>query len=146
MERLLKSLRPGSVLAIQVPDNFNEPSHVTMRGVAGSEGIWTKKLRGLDLARPPFDSPAQFYNTLSPLCARLDIWHTRYNHILKNHEAIVEWVKGTGLRPFIDPLAPEERQAFIDQYLALLKQEYQPLTDGRVMLAYPRLFMVAVRG
>lgn len=144
MKRLLGSLGEGGVLAFQVPDNFEESSHVLMRETARE----FQSVPGMDsAARDKFQSPETLYNELMPLCSHVDIWHTHYNHVLSDHEAIVEWVKGTGLRPFLDLLDQDGKGRFLEKYLGLLRGErgYRGLVDGKVMLRYPRLFVVAVR-
>lgn len=144
---LIQTQRPGGVFAFQVPDNFTEPSHAAMRATAAEEGQpWTATLRRLQPGLPPFESPRELYDAIKPFCASVNVWHTSYYHALEGHEAIVEWVKGTGLRPFIDPLAPDEREAFLRRYLERLKEAYPKNSDGTVLLKYPRLFLVAVRG
>lgn len=144
IKNLFQSQAPGGVFAFQVPDNFNEPSHEAMRNVA-STGPWAEKLERLQPARDQFQSPQELYDELCPLSSSLNIWHTYYQHVLENHEAVVEWVKGTGLRPFIDPLALEEKEQFLDEYLRQVKKLYPSSRDGKVLLRYPRLFLVAVR-
>jgi trans-aconitate 2-methyltransferase len=142
LPRVLAALRPGSVLAVQMPDNLGEPSHQLMRAVAAS-GPWAAKLEGV--ARPPLASVRDYYDALKPFARRLDIWHTAYNHPLADAAAIVEWVKATGLRPFIDPLGPAERSAFLAAYQARIADAYPPAIDGKVLLRFPRLFIVAQR-
>ena len=144
MQRLLETQDRGGVLALQVPDNTNEPSHRLMRKTA-KDGPWKATLEKDWPGLRSFPKPIELYNQLKPLCSKVDIWRTTYFHILKDHEAIVEWVKGTGLRPFLDPLPSEQQAEFLQKYLERLKEAYAPLEDGRVMLGYPRLFVVAVR-
>ena len=142
LPRVLEALHPGGVLAVQMPDNMNEPSHVAMREVAAS-GPWAARLTGA--ARGVLPSVRDYYDALKPFASRLDIWHTIYNHPLADAAAIVEWVKGTGLRPFIDPLTEVERQAFLAAYLERIAAAYPPAFDGKVLLRFPRLFIVAKR-
>ncbi|EXJ90705.1 trans-aconitate 2-methyltransferase [Capronia coronata CBS 617.96] len=141
---LIKSQKTGGVFAFQVPDNMLEPSHVAMRSVA-EEGPWSEMFKRHPPARKPFQSPQEIYDRLKPLCSDVNIWHTSYYHILDGHEAIVEWVKATGLRPFLDPLSASEREEFLAAYLKRIQEVYPPLHDGKVCLRFPRLFVVAVR-
>jgi trans-aconitate 2-methyltransferase len=144
LETLLAARQPGDVLAFQVPDNFDEPSHRAMRETA-DQGPWAETLRPVRTFRRAFQSPRELYDRLSPLCSALDVWHTHYYHVLDDARAVVEWVKGTGLRPYVDRLSPLERQAFLADYLRRVELAYPPLGDGKVCLRYPRLFVVAVR-
>lgn len=144
IKRLMQTQASGGIFAMQVPDNFNEPSHAGMR-LAAVEGPWSKTLNKQKAALDPFQSPQELYDEIKPLCSTINLWHTDYEHILDNQEAVVEWVKGTGLRPFIDPLSEEERKGFLDAYLNRVKKAYPVQYDGKVLLRYPRLFMVAVR-
>ena len=125
LKRLLSALPQGGVLAVQMPDNLAEPTHVRLRDVL-----------------PP---PRVYYDTLKPHCSRFEIWHTGYNHALDDATEIVEWVKGTGLRPFLDPLDVPQRKEFLAQYTARVAASYLPQQDGKVLLHFPRLFLVAVR-
>jgi trans-aconitate 2-methyltransferase len=144
MERLINSLPSGGVFAFQVPDNYLEPTHKAMREVA-QKGPWAETLAPLKPGLGPFHSPQELYNSLKPLCSSLDIWHTYYHHPLPEHKDVVEWVKGTGLRPFVDPLAADQKEGFLEAYMEKIKQVYPSSVDGSVLLRYPRLFLVAVR-
>lgn len=144
LRRLLAALDDSGVLAVQMPDNLDEPSHALMRATA-AEGPWAAKLAPAAAARDSLPAPAVYYDALKPLSARVDIWHTVYNHVLDGPQAIVEWVKGTGLRPFLDPLDEGERAAFLAAYTGRIAGAYPPCADGKVLLRFPRLFVVAVR-
>lgn len=144
LRRLLRSLPKGGVLAVQMPDNLNEPSHVAMRETALA-GLWADKLRRLGRVRDRLPAPEIYYNELKPDAARIDIWHTIYNHPLDGAAGIVEWVKGTGLRPYIDPLDEAERKGFLALYQERIAKAYPPANDGKVLLRFPRLFIVCVR-
>ena len=142
--RLLGALPPGGVLAVQMPDNLDEPSHILMRDVALEEPF-REPLANAARMRDLLPRPRDYYDALKPLCSRLDIWHTIYNHVLDDANAIVEWVKGTGLRPFLDPLPFPERKLFLAEYTARIAGAYLPQSDGKVLLRFPRLFIIAVR-
>ncbi len=139
---LLGKLAPGGVLAVQMPDNVGEPSHMLMGDAAETMPFADKMAGG---ARDPLPPVAAYYDLLSPHAARVDIWHTDYNHPLANAQAIVDWVSSTGLKPFLDPLDADEKRQFLAAYLERIAAAYQPRVDGRVLLKFPRLFIVAQR-
>lgn len=142
IKRLMQSQPSGGVFAFQVPYNLTEPSHVLMREVA-ADGPWASTLR--NTGRDAFQTPREIYDQLISLSSEVHIFTTDYHHPLENHKALVEWVQGTGLRPYLDPLSPEEKEAFINEYLKRLEAAYPKSVDGRVLLGYPRLFVVAVK-
>jgi trans-aconitate 2-methyltransferase len=144
LRRLLSALTEGAVLAVQMPDNTEEPALALMREVA-AEGPWAAQLAVTAAARDDLPAPAAYYDLLGPLCAQLDIWHTVYNHVMADADAIVEWFRGSGLRPFLAPLDDAMRRGFLAEYTARIAQAYPPRHDGRVLLRFPRLFIVAIR-
>jgi trans-aconitate 2-methyltransferase len=144
LQRLTGALPRGGVLAVQMPDNLDEPVHVLMREVAQA-GLWREQLADKARMRDALPAPGGYYDALRPLCSRLEIWHTIYNHVLDDAPAVVEWVKGTGLRPFLDPLEAPERKQYLSEYAARVAAAYPPQQDGKVLLRFPRLFIVAVK-
>ena len=144
LERLAGLLPKGGVLAVQMPDNLGEPSHRLMQAAAG-QGAWRGKLAQAAAARDMLPPVATYHDRLKPLFRRLDIWHTIYNHPLDGVEGIVEWLGSTGLRPFLAPLDEDERAAFLGRYKTLLAEAYPLLADGKVLLRFPRLFIVGTR-
>lgn len=144
LSRLLESLRPGGVLAVQVPDNFGEPSHILMRKSAHA-GPWRARFESFDDRRETIPAPGVYYDRLAPQCARFDIWHSIYQHPLQGAPAIVEWLRSTGLRPYLDRIGAEHHDGFIADYTARIAGAYPERADGRVLLAFPRLFFVAVK-
>ncbi len=141
---LIARLAPGGALAVQTPDNLDEPSHRLMREVA-ADGPWANKLGNAVKARAPRHEADWYFRLLRRHAPRVDIWRTTYFHPLAGAGAIVEWVKGAGLRPFLDPLDAGEREAYLARYEAALAEAYPAETDGVVLLPFPRLFFVAVR-
>lgn len=142
LPRVLAAMGEGSVLAVQMPDNLGEPTHELMRAVA-ADPSWSARLAGA--ARAPLPPPRVYYDALKPVARRIDIWHTIYNHVLADAEAVVEWVKSTGLRPFLEPLSEREREDYLSRYKREIARAYPPASDGKVLLRFPRLFIVAQR-
>jgi trans-aconitate 2-methyltransferase len=140
--RLMDHLIPGGVFALQVPDNQMEPSHVAMRETA-SQGPWAAKF-SRPIARDVIPPIEAYYDRLTPF-GHVDVWRTVYHHPMADAAAIVEWVKGTGLRPYLDRLDEAERPAFIAAYQAKLTEAYPPRADGKLLFRFPRLFVVAAR-
>jgi trans-aconitate 2-methyltransferase len=144
LKRLLGALASGAVIAVQMPDNLDEPSHALMREAAAA-GPWAKRMAKAAEARGRLPEPAAYYDLLKPLSASVDIWHTIYHHVLDGPQAIVDWLRSTGLRPFLDALEPDERQDFLESYRALIAKVCTARVDGKVLLRFPRLFIVARR-
>jgi trans-aconitate 2-methyltransferase len=142
LPRVLAAMRPGAALAVQMPDNVDQPTHRLMAAV-GREGPWSARLG--EAGRGPLAPAAAYYDALRPHAARIDIWRTTYNHVLADADAIVAFVNSTALRPYLAPLSETERAAFVADYRARIAQAYPPLSDSRVLLAYPRFFLVAER-
>ena len=142
--RLFESLRPGGVLAMQVPDNLDQPTHRLMREVA-SEGPWSERFADHE-PRETIGTANAYYDALGPKARSVDVWHTIYYHVLEGPSAIVEWLKGTGLRPYLNKLDTEEQASYLNVYGQRVAEAHPVLFDNRVILRYPRLFLVAVRG
>jgi trans-aconitate 2-methyltransferase len=141
---LLHRLTAGGALAVQVPDNFHEPSHVLMRDLA-ADGPWAARLQGVR-GRADIATADWYYATLRSAGGKADIWRTTYHHPLAGGAgAIVEWFKGSGLRPYLAALDPAESAEFLSRYESALARAYPAAADGLVLLPFPRLFLVASR-
>lgn len=138
---LFESVRPDGVFAFQVPCNFDEPSHRLMRELAGP---WAERTRTL-FSRPHVEKPTFYYDCLAPFARHVDIWQTTYEHVLDDAQAIVEWVKGTGLRPYLDAVGDEQQSGYLAAYTAAIDQAYPARSDGKRLFSFPRLFVVALR-
>lgn len=142
--RLARSLAPGGALAVQMPNNLDEPSHVAMREVA-AEGPWAERLANAKAERSAIGSFGDYRRWLMAAGCRVDIWQTTYVHALAGVEAIAEWFKSTGLKPYLDRLSAEEQAAFLARYRERIAPAYPTEPDGKVLLRFPRLFIVATR-
>ncbi len=137
-------LPDGGVLAAQMPDNEDEPTHALMREIAATTPF-RQKLANAGAGRAHIGAFAEYDEALAPYCAAVDIWRTTYVHRLAGPEEIVAWVQGAGLRPFLAPLTTAEREHFLALYGEAIARAYPRRAWGGVLLAFPRLFVVAAR-
>ncbi|MCB2103066.1 MAG: methyltransferase domain-containing protein [Rhodobacterales bacterium] len=143
--RLLTGLRRGGVLAVQMPHNHAAPS---LAGIAEAAhaGPWSEVLDPL-LRPAPVAEPQAYHDILTPHVSALDIWETDYLQVLEGPDAVVEWTRGTSLKPLLDALAdrPDWHDAFLDAYRRRMAESYPRRADGTTLLPFRRLFFVAVR-
>jgi trans-aconitate 2-methyltransferase len=136
---LPKLLERSRVLAVQVPAACDAPAQRLIREIAARR-----------IPSPVADwhshDPGFYYDVLAPLCRRLDLWETEYIHVLDGPEAIVEWYRGTGLRPFLNAIPNDSaREAFLAEYLDALRPHYPARSGGKVLFPFRRLFFIAIR-
>lgn len=143
--RLFDALAPGGVLAVQMPDNRQEPTHRLMRAVA-AEAPWAEPIGDADRLRTRLLDLGGYYDLLAPRAAHVDVWHTIYQHRMADAASIVEWVRGTGLKPFVDRLEPALQASYLAEYERRVNEAYPPRADGKRLLAFPRMFFVAQKG
>ncbi len=140
---LADGLRPGGVLAVQMPNNFREPSHRMIEETVRA-GRWRDRLE--PLLRPvPVGAPTDYYDILAPRMSGVDIWETVYLQVLSGPDPVKEWTKGTWLAPLLAALPPEQRDEFEADYAARLRPHYPMRADGRTLFPFRRLFIVARR-
>ena len=145
LPRLMGLLAPGGSLAIQIPDNLDEPAYRAMRAVA-AEGPWAERLAKAGGFRAEQFDAATYYGMLRPHARRVDIWRTTYLHVLPGGpDAVVDWFKGSGLRPYLQALDAEGQRGFLASYRGAIGAAYPAQADGSALLPFPRLFAVATR-
>ena len=135
-------LAAGGWLAIQVPANFDQPSHVILRELASSPA-WKEQLAGARLNRQAAE-PAEYLDVLAQAGCEVDAWETTYLHVLHGADPVLDWYRGTGLRPVLAALPPGPAAEFTAEYGARLRQAYPAAPYGTV-LPFRRVFAVAVR-
>jgi trans-aconitate 2-methyltransferase len=141
LPRLYAAVVPAGALAVQMPRNHDFATHALMRRVA-AEGTWRDRLA--DARDPsPVKPPEFYYDCLAPLSRRVVLWETNYIQFMDGVPAVIRWLHGTGLRPFLARLDPVEQPVFLDRYRTLLAGAFPPQVDGKVLLHYPRLFFIA---
>ena len=144
LPRLLGALAAGGVLAVQMPDNRDEPTHQLMREVA-REAPWAAAIGDFSRFRTDLLGIDGYFDLLAPHAAHIDIWRTAYQHPMDTPRAIVDWVRGTGLKPFVDRLPADLQASYLAEYERRIDIAYPARRDGRRLLAFPRLFIVATR-
>jgi trans-aconitate 2-methyltransferase len=141
--RLVAALAPGGVLAVQMPRNHQAPSHTGMADAARS-GRWRATLEPL-LREGPVQQPSVYFDILAGAGVRADIWETEYLQLLEGEDAVVEWTKGTALKPLLDALDEPARGQFLADYKARMRAAYPRRADGVTLFPFRRLFIVATR-
>lgn len=144
LPHLMGLLAPEGVLAVQMPDTLDEPSHVLMREVA-AEPPFAAALAGAEGARTRLLSFEATWDALAPSASTIEQWRTTYVHPFDGVGRIVEMLRSTGLKTFLDPLGEADRAAFLARYEARLAAAYPATADGHVLFRFPRRFFVAVR-
>jgi trans-aconitate 2-methyltransferase len=144
IRKWLAVLRPGSWFAMQVPGNFNAPSHTLMRTLAGSPR-WEPKLRGVLRGGESVGEPAEYLRILLDGGFTADAWETTYQQVLPGPDPVLEWVRGTALRPVLAVLPPEDAAAFEADYAAALRAAYPAMPHGTVF-PFRRIFVVGRKG
>ena len=142
--RLLRHVAPGGALAVQMPANIDAPPHRIMRELASS-AAWQSHFQTLP-REWHVHAPEFYYDILSPHASRVELWTTDYYHVLADLDAIVEWYRGTGLRPWLEALPDDAtRTSFLGAYRARLVPYFPSRADGKVLFPFHRLFVIAYR-
>jgi trans-aconitate 2-methyltransferase len=142
--RIFDRVAEGGALAVQVPANIDATPHRLMREIAAQPSwrdFFPEMPREWAVASPEF-----YYDTLARIAARVELWLTDYIHILDGPSAIVEWYRGTGLRPWLEALpSPEEQARYLADYGKAITEAFPTQSDGRVLFPFRRLFFIAYR-
>ncbi|MBE6763491.1 MAG: trans-aconitate 2-methyltransferase [Ruminococcaceae bacterium] len=135
-------VKEGGVLAVQMPNNYAEPIHRIIEALTTSDA-W----------RPHFHvmrektvlSASEYYDCLVENAAHVDLWETAYYHTLSSHQDLLEWYRGTGLRPYLEQLNDTQQKEFEADFLSAVKEAYPIQADGTILFRFPRLFFVAAK-
>jgi trans-aconitate 2-methyltransferase len=135
-------LAPGGWLAFQLPGNFDQPYHSVVAEMARSPR-WRGPLADVRLNRQAGD-PADYVTLLARPGFEVDAWETTYLHILQGEDPVLEWAKGTALRPVLAALDAEQAAAFVREYGERLRTAYPPRPFG-TLFPFRRVFAVVHR-
>lgn len=144
VERLFGAVSAGGALGFQIPSaDFAAVRHLIHR--IALDGPWTTRMSG-PLGELTMESPALYYDRLAPSARSIDIWETEYFHVMDSHGSIVDWIAGTGLRPFLAVLESEDdTHMFLSRLNEMVSETYRPRRDGRLLFPFKRTFVVAYR-
>jgi trans-aconitate 2-methyltransferase len=145
LPRFVAAITSGGWLAIQVPGNFSSPSHTELTALCTSPR-WRDRLREIADRHPSSAEPVAYLSRLVELGCEADVWETTYFHVLTGPDPVLEWMKGTALRPVLAVLQGEEREEFLADYAARMRAAYPPQRLGSqpaTVVPYRRIFAVA---
>ncbi len=144
--RLFGFVAEGGALAFQIPIRYaRAPGWAEVLAQVVRREPWIHRFP-TDAREDGCIGMGAIYDLLAPRAARVDLWDTEYVHVLPGPQAIVEWTRGTGLRPWLEKLDdPAEREQFLTEYTAGIASRYPKRGDGKVLFPFPRRFVIAYR-
>jgi len=140
--KLMRSLMPHGVLAVQMPTGQDQPRLAVLAELA-ARPQWRDRL--LPLLFPKVAAMADYYDLLAPHGRSLDIWQSEYLIVLSGEDPVAEWTRGSSLGPLLAALDADEGKMFYDEYAARMRAAYPKRADGTTLLPFPRIFIVAER-
>lgn len=144
LPRLFETLSEGGALAVQVPANLDSPLHQAVLA-ASSNPRWSQLTSGTEKLIT-YHGAEYYYDILSSTSKKFDIWETTYHHVLSSQVALVEWYKGTGMRPFLEKLPDESsRKEFEEEVFTTCIKHYPTRKNGKVLYPFQRIFFVAYK-
>lgn len=140
LKSMMNLLNEDGFMAVQIPMNYDEPIHKIIGTLAESEK-WKDKF---DNPRIFYNlTPSEYYDLLSEISYDFNIWNTTYFHRMTSHQSIMDWYKGTGLRPYLNALNYVDRANFEYDVLDEIIKEYPAQKNGEIIFKFPRLFFIA---
>lgn len=137
---MLNLLNKNGVLAVQIPMNYNEPVHKIIKEITSSDkwkGYFTESRDVYTL------SQNEYYDLLSEISEEFSIWETVYYHVMKSHNDILEWYRGTGLLPYLSVLPDDKKAEFENEIMEMVIQRYPKQKNGDIIFRFPRFFFIA---
>ncbi|MEV0368227.1 trans-aconitate 2-methyltransferase [Streptomyces sp. NPDC050636] len=141
--RWVDAVKPGGTFAFQVPGNFTSPSHALL-GELCDAPQWRDRLDTHGRRFVHILEPADYLERLTDLGCEADVWETTYVQLLQGEDPVLDWVKGTALRPVLTALEddPPARDAFVAEFRDLLRKAY-PVGSHGTVFPFRRIFAVA---
>ncbi len=136
---LFQHVKDGGALAIQIPLQSRHPFYQKINAMVESFR-WVNKIK-VQKQYYTYEEN-RYYDILSKISKDFRIWETTYYHSLENHESVIEWYRGSGLRSYLEQLSKEDGRCFENELLQFVKEVYPKQEDGRILFKIPRLFFV----
>jgi len=140
LKNMLNLLNNNGVLAVQIPMQYNEPIHEIISELTSS-AKWKKYFTNPRIFYTL--SQSEYFDLLSEISRDFTIWETVYFHVMKSHNDILEWYRGTGLRPYLSVLSDFQKREFESELMAVLRQRYPKHKNGDIIFRFPRFFFIA---
>jgi len=140
LKNMIGLLKTGGILAVQTPVNYEEPIHKIIKEVSTSEK-WKSEFTN---PRSLYNlTQSEYFDLLSEVSSEFSMWETIYLHKLKSYNDIMDWYRGTGLRPYLNALSDEKKKFFEHDIFDRVIKEYPIQKSGNIIFRFPRLFFIA---
>lgn len=144
---LIKQLNPNGILAVQMPNNFHNPSHQVTIDILQNVSDWTPLLKNLRYGKlnQPMYQLADYYDLLNHNgLTQIQLWETTYYQEMADAKAIFDWTKSTGLAPVLAAMSSDEKSHFEAQYIDKIAKSYPKQTNGKLLFPFQRIFMAGM--
>lgn len=141
--KLFKMLNQNGILAAQIPYVKEMPIHKIIINMAKSPK-WSGYFRHMS-SLYQLHAPEFYYEVLSGLTRYIDLWETRYFHIMNGHEEVLQWFTSTGLRPYLECLEDVNKTEFLNEVLTEIRKNYPTCKDGKILFPFHRVFFTAYK-
>lgn len=142
---LLKHIAPNGMFGFQIPNNWHLPTHQTTIELLENNSLWTSLLKKLSYGKlnsPLYDLKKYYDLFIKSGAEDLQLWQTEYFQEMDDHQAIFDWVKGTGLRPVFLEMDTDNQKRFEHEYIKAISTKYPLQSNHKILLIYNRIFMV----
>ena len=139
LPKLMTVLNSSGILAVQIPMQAEHPVHIMINELINTDK-WKSKVAPRQYNNL---NTTEYYDVLSDVSSDFEIWETTYCHRMPSYESIIEWYKGTGLRPYLEQLNESDADDFTNDVYVKLKQQYKMQKNGEILFRFPRLFFIA---
>lgn len=138
LPKLMELIKPNGTLAVQIPLQAEHPVHIIINELVNtakwSDKLFARKYNNL--------TTTEYFDALSDISSDFEIWETTYCHRMPSYESIIEWYKGTGLKPYLEQLSETDADEFVDDVYNELKHRYKTQKNGEILFRFPRLFFI----